>query len=386
MAMSCRLSPVGIRKFFAALPDPRRRVSRVRYRLQSVIVIAVCATIAGANTNEEIALFARTHRAWLARLVELPEDPEQSPSHDTFDRVLSALDPVAFQKCLLAWLDALHENTPGLIAIDGKAAREAMARAEDQGPLTLVSAWASANHLFLGQVAGAPGSNELEAIPRLLALLQLQDAVVTLDALGCQPAIVEQIVEQGGDYVIAVKGNQPKLEAAVHQAFEQALTQEPVTVPTLLKEDNRRGRQETRCYVVVPVPAAVPEFDNWTGVKSLVAVTREYVDAKGATQSGTRYYISSLPPRIRFLADAVRSHWKVENGLHWVLDVAFREDRNRSRADNVQANLGVLRRMAVSLLKNTPELKGSIDSRRKQAGWHEETLEKVLFGRQPGEN
>ncbi|MBI3408581.1 MAG: ISAs1 family transposase [Planctomycetes bacterium] len=155
MAKSRRLSPVYIRRFFAKLPDPRRRISRVRYRLLSLVVIAICATIAGANDNEEIALFARTLRVWLARLVELPESPEQVPSHDTFDRVLSALDPIAFQKCLLAWLHALHENMQGLIAIDGKAAREAMARAGDQGPLTLVSAWASANHLFLGQVAGA---------------------------------------------------------------------------------------------------------------------------------------------------------------------------------------------------------------------------------------
>jgi predicted transposase YbfD/YdcC len=384
MAISRGLSPSGIRKFFATLPDPRRRLRRVRYPLLSLIVIAVCATVAGANTSEEITLFARTHRAWLARLVPLPEDPRQSPSHDTFDRVLSALDPVAFQKCLLAWLNALHEHTQGLIAIDGKAAREAMARAGDQGPLTLVSAWASANRLFLGQVAGAPGSNELEAIPRLLELLNLEGAVVTLDALGCQPGIVEQIVEQGGDYVIAVKGNQPKLEAAVHEVFARALEQEPVTAPTLLQEDNRRGRQETRCYVALPVPAEVAEFDAWSDVRSLVAVTREYVDAKGETQSGTRYYISSLPPRVKFLAQAVRGHWKVENELHWVLDVAFREDRNRARTDNAQANLGVLRRVALSLLKNTPELKGSIDSRRKQAGWDEATLEKVLFGRQLG--
>jgi len=384
MATSRRLAPVNIRKFFAKLRDPRRRVSRVRYQLLSLIVIAVCATIAGANTSEEIALFARTHRAWLAQVVELPEDAEQTPSHDTFDRVLSALDPVAFQKCLLAWLNALHETMQGLIAIDGKVAREAMARAGDQGPLTLVSAWASANHLLLGQVAGSAGSNELEAIPRLLELLQLQGAIVTLDALGCQQGIVEQIVEQGGDYVIAVKSNQPALEAAVQKILDEALSQEPVTATTLVKKDNRRGRQETRCYAVVPVPKDVPEFDNWSSAKSLATVTREYVDAKGKVQSGTRYFISSLPPQVKVLADAVRGHWKVENELHWVLDVSFKEDRSRARADNAQANLGVLRRVALSLIKNTPDLKGSIDSRRKQAGWDESVLEKVIFGRSIG--
>src|SRR5271168_663926 len=174
MATSRRLSSVRIRKFFATLPDPRQRKSRIRYKLLSLIVIAVCATVAGANTSEDIALFAKTHREWLARVVELPENVEESPSHDTFDRVLSALDQVAFQKCLIAWLEALHEKTQGLIAIDGKVAREAMARSGDQGPLTLVSAWASANHLLLGQVSGAPGSNELEAVPRLLELLDLE--------------------------------------------------------------------------------------------------------------------------------------------------------------------------------------------------------------------
>jgi len=383
MARSRRLSSTRIRKFFAALPDPRRRRSRVRYPLLSLIVIAICATVAGANTTEEMAVFARTHRAWLAQLVELPDDEEQSPAHDTFDRVLSALDPVAFQKCLLAWLSALHDNIQGLIAIDGKVAREAMARAGDQGPLTLVSAWASANHLLLGQVAGTAGSNELEAVPRLLELLRLEGAIVTLDALSCQHNIVEQIVDQGGDFVIAVKGNQPALDEAVRQAFDRAMTQEAQAVTTVLKEEHRR-RQETRCYLAMAVPQDEPVFAEWDSVKSLLMVVREYTDAKGEQQIGTRYFISSLPPRVKQLAQAVRDHWKVENQLHWILDVAFREDR--SRAQDAQANLGILRRVALSLIKNTADMKGSIDSRRKQAGWDEKTLEKILFGRELGQN
>jgi predicted transposase YbfD/YdcC len=383
MAMSRRLSSVRIRKFFAALPDPRRRISRVRYPLLSLIVIAICATVAGANTSEEMALFARTHRGWLAQLVELPDDEKESPAHDTFDRVLAALDPVAFQKCLLAWLSALHENIQGLVAIDGKVVREAMARAGDQGPLTLVSAWASANQLLLGQMAGAAGSNELEAVPRLLELLQLEGAIVTLDALSCQHNIVEQIVDQDGDFVIAVKGNQPALEKAVHKAFDQAITEETTTVPTVIKEEHRR-RQETRCYTAIAVPQDEPVFAEWESVKSLLMVVREYTDARGQQQIGTRYFISSLPPKVKVLAQAVRNHWKIENQLHWVLDVTFREDR--SRANKAQANLGVLRRVALSMLKNTADLKGSIDSRRKQAGWDERTLENVLLGRQLGQS
>jgi predicted transposase YbfD/YdcC len=383
MAMSRRLSSVRIRKFFAALPDPRQRRTRIRYPLLSLIVIAICATVSGANTTEDMAVFARTHRAWLARLVKLPEDEKESPAHDTFDRVLAALDAVAFQKCLLAWLTALHENIQGLIAIDGKVVREAMARSGEQGPLTLVSAWASANHLLLGQVAGVAGSNELEAVPRLLELLQLEGAIVTLDAMSCQHNIVEQIVGQGGDFVISVKGNQPALEEAVHKAFNKALNEESTAVPTVIKEEHRR-RQETRCYMAMAVPPDEPVFAEWDSVKSLVMVVREYTDAKGQQQVGTRYFISSLPPTVKMLANAVRNHWKIENQLHWVLDVTFREDR--SRAQDAQPNLGVLRRVALSMLKNAADMKGSIDSRRKQAGWHEGTLKKILFGRQLGES
>jgi predicted transposase YbfD/YdcC len=306
MAKSRRLSPLGIRRFFAALPEPRQRRSRIRYPLLSLIVIAICASVSGANTTEEIALFARTHRDWLARIVELPEDPGQCPAQDTFDRVFAALDVVALQKCLLAWLNTLHENIQGLISIDGKVAREAMARAGKQGPLTLVSAWASANHLLLGQVAGAPGSSELEAVPRLLELLALEGAIVTLDALSCQQHIVEQIVEQGGDYVIAVKGNQPKLAAAVHKAFEEALLQEPVTAATLLQDDNKGRREQTRCYVALPVPTNDTVFQEWSNIKSLAMVTREYTNAQGEKLSGTRYFISSLQPKVKPLAQAMR--------------------------------------------------------------------------------
>jgi hypothetical protein len=221
MAMSSPLSQASIRKFFASLPEPRRRPTRVKHPLLTLVVIALCGTIAGADTWEEIVQFARDRREWLARLVNLSKG---IPSHDTFGRVFAALDPVAFQKCLLTWVQRLHEVTKGqVIAIDGKVAREAMARAGDQGPMTLVSAWASANHVFLGQVAGPKGSNELGALPKLLELLDLHGAIVTLDALGCQKEIVAQIVDQGGDYVIAVKGNQEKLEAAVHATLGAAL-------------------------------------------------------------------------------------------------------------------------------------------------------------------
>jgi len=381
--MSSRLSQTSIRKFFASLPDPRRRRSRVKHPLLTLVVIALCATIAGADTCEEIVQFARDRRTWLARLVDLSNG---IPSHDTFGRVLAALDPVAFQKCLLTWVQRLHEVTKGqVIAIDGKVAREAMARAGDQGPMTLVSAWATANHVFLGQVAGPKGSNELGALPKLLELLDLNGAIVTLDALGCQKEIVAQIVEQGGDYVIAVKGNQEKLEAAVHATFVAALEAD-TSIPTITRVEQKHGRQERRLYTVVEVTKDLAELKQWKGLKTVVMVAREYVDSKGERHTGTRYYISSLPPEVKRIAAAVRGHWGIENGMHWVLDVAFREDRNRTHADHAQANLGVLRRTALGLLKNTEGLEGSIHCRRQQAAWNNTTLEKVILGCQSTEN
>jgi predicted transposase YbfD/YdcC len=383
MAKSSRLAQTSIHKFFASLPDPRRRRTRVKHPLLTLIVISLCGTIAGADTWEEIVQFAHDRRDWLARFLDLSEG---IPSHDTFGRVFAALDPVAFQKCLLAWVQRLHEVTQGqVIAIDGKVAREAMARAGDQGPLTLVSAWATANHVCLGQVAGAAGSNELGALPKLLELLNLHEAIVTLDALGCQKDIVSQIVEQGGDYVIAVKGNQEKLEAAVHAAIGAAIESE-VQLPTINRLEQKHGRQERRLYTVLEVPDDFAELAQWKGLKSLVMVAREYVDAKGEPHTGVRYYISSLPAQVKRIAAAVRGHWGIENSMHWVLDVAFREDRNRARADHAQANLGILRRTALSLLKNTAGLKGSIHCRRQQAAWNNTTLGSIIFGCQTSED
>ncbi|CAN5301979.1 ISAs1-like element ISEc26 family transposase [soil metagenome] len=377
MTKSARLSPTSIHQFFASLPEPRQRRTRIKHPLLSLVIIALCGTIAGADTWEEIVQFARDRRQWLSGFLDLSQG---IPSHDTFGRVFAALDPVAFQKCLLAWVQRLHEVTQGqVIAIDGKVVREAMARAGDQGPLTLVSAWATANHVCLGQVAGAAGSNELGALPKLLELLDLKGAIVTLDALGCQKDLVAQIVEKEGDYVVAVKGNQEKLKAAVQVTLGTAM-EAGTAMPTITRVEQKHGRAERRLYTVLPVPDDFAELMQWKGLKSLVMVARESVDAKGKTHTGVRYYISSLPAEVKRIAAAVRGHWGIENRLHWVLDVAFREDRNRTRARNAQANLGILRRTALSLLKNTDGLKGSVHCRRQQAAWNDETLGKILFG------
>jgi predicted transposase YbfD/YdcC len=377
MTQSPRLAQTSIHQFFASLPEPRRRPTRIKHPLLNLVTIALCATIAGADDWEEIVQFARARRDWLSGFLDLSAG---IPSHDTFGRVFASLDPVAFQKCLLTWTQRLHEVTQGqVIAIDGKVAREAMARAGDQGPMTLVSAWATTNHICLGQVAGAAGSNELGALPKLLELLDLDGAIVTLDALGCQKDIVAKIVEKKGDYVIAVKGNQEKLEAAVHAALGKAMEAE-AAMPTITRVEQKHGRKERRLYTVLPVPDDFAELAQWSSLRSLVMVAREYVDAEGETHTGVRYYISSLPAEVKRIAAAVRGHWGIENRMNWVLDVVFREDRNRARAENAQANLGILRRIALSLLKNAEGLKGSMHCRRQQAAWNDATLETVLFG------
>lgn len=382
------LAPVSIKRHFARLPDPRRRRRRVQHPLINLVVMALCATIAGADDWVEIAHFARQRRRWFAKFLNVVHG---TPSHDTFQRVFSALDPIAFQQCLLAWVTALHEVTAGqIIAIDGKVAREAMARATDKGPLCLVSAWATANHVVLGQVAAPAGSSELGAVPELLRLLEVHGAIVTLDALGCQKEIVGQIVAQGGDYVISVKGNQEKLQAAVQETFGQAFDSPELAqqwrLRTWKQHEHKHGRQEERHCTVLEVPDDFPERDQWPRLRSIAMMLREYQGKNGEKCLGVRYYISSLPAKARTIARAVRGHWSIENQLAWVMDVCFREDRSRARAQHEQANLGVLRRTALSLIKNTNGLQGGVNCRRKQAGWNAEVLERILFGSQETQN
>lgn len=375
MSKPIHLSVITIQRFFSKLPEPRRRRKRIEHSLMNLVVIALCATIAGADTWEQIARFGVDRHDWLARYLTLKRGAMPSP--DTFARVFSALDPVAFQKCLLAWVGALHEVSGGkLIAIDGKVAREAMARATDKGPLCLVSAWASENHVVLAQLAAPSGSSELGALPALLDMLELPGAIVTLDALGCQKEIAAKIVGRKGDYVIGVKDNQEKLATAVQTLLGEALEGKRTARQWTKKDDKR---QELRIYTVMEAPKEFSESENWPSVRSMGMVYREHKNKKGETRTGLRYFISSLPPKVRLFALAVRNHWSIENQVHWVMDVCFREDCNRARVKNSQANLGILRRAALPLIKNTKGLKGSINSRRRQAGWNEKTLEAILF-------
>lgn len=374
--------PASFAKFrqaFGSLADPRVRRRRVKHPLLNLIVIALCATIAGADDWHEVVTFAKTHHDWLERYLDLSHGV---PSHDTFERVFAMLDPIAFQKCLLGYTNALHELTQGrIISIDGKLVREAMHRGGEQGPMTLVSAWVSANHVFLGQVAGVKGSNELSAVPDLLDLLDLGGAIVTLDAMSCQKEIVAKIVEKGGDYVISVKGNQETLQTAVLDMTAQALASETAAAP-MVRNEKSHGREEERIYTAFAIPENHDVFKEWCGAKSLLMAVRTHQDANGKEQTGTRYYLSSLPAEVHRLATASRNHWGIENSMHWVLDVNFNEDRSRPRLENAQANLGIFRRTSLSMIKAVQPERISIKRMRLQAGWDEKTLENVLFGRQ----
>jgi predicted transposase YbfD/YdcC len=359
-------------RYFADLPDPRVE-QMCWHRLDDILVISLCAVICGADGFEEIARFGQAREDWLKRFLVLPKG---IPSHDTFNRVLAALDRAKFAECFGRWMAELCE-AKGLrpIAVDGKACRAA---ADDtfSGCLHLVTAWANENHLFLGQVAVADGSNEITALPELLKVLDLEGALVTLDAAGCQKEILAQIREQGGDYLVAVKGNQPALQAAVQAVFEQAGEAEFAGASMAATEEDGHGRHEERYVTVIRDPQGLPA--EWADVGAVVMVGRERT-VKGRRTSTTHYYLTSLRCSAQKLAGLIRGHWGIENGLNWCLDVSFAEDKNRTRDRNAGANLGVMRRVAASLLKQDPA-RGSIKGKRLTAGWNEEYLERVLRG------
>ncbi len=360
--------------YFADLPDPR--IDRTKkHLLGDILVIAVCAVIAGADSFPEVETFGKAKEPWLRRFLALPNG---IPSHDTFNRVFAALDRKAFAACFARWMASLC-TAAGLrpIAIDGKAVRAAP-RATFSGCLHLVSAWAVENHLILGQEAVADGSNEITAIPELLRVLELKGALVTIDAAGCQVEIARQIRAQQGHYLLAVKDNQPALHAAVHAVFERACAADfaGVRYQTHAQIEAGHGRQEERYVTVLYDPPGLPP--DWPDVAAVVAVGRER-EVGGHNTSTAHYYITSYRGRAAELGRRIRGHWGIENGLHWVLDVAFREDGNRTRSANAGANLGLVRRVAASLLKQVPG-KGSIKGKRLHAALDDNYLWQVLQG------
>jgi predicted transposase YbfD/YdcC len=364
--------PVPLATVFADLPDPRIETANKLHKLTDILVVATCAVIAGAEGWEDIAEYGRSKEDFFRRFLELPDGV---PSHDTFERVFAKLDPDAFADRFGRWMTELCEST-GLIhvAIDGKSARRSP-KATFSGCLHLVSARAVENRLILGQRSVPEGGHEITTVPDLIGALNLSGAVVTLDAAGCQKATVAQIRGQGGDYVVCVKGNQEGLRDAVAEVFDRAGEAEFAGCDMTGAVGAAHGREEERYVTVVEDPEGLPE--GWADVGSVALVCRER-RVKGQKNASTaRYYLTSLRVGAAELAGYIRNHWGIENGLHWVLDVAFREDDSRTRAGHAAANLGMLRRVALSLLKRT-KVKGSIRTRRLRAGWDDDYLLQVL--------
>lgn len=367
---------LDLARAFAGLTDPR--IDRTKkHALTDIVVIALCAVLCGADSWLEVEQFGHAKRDWLGRFLKLQNG---IPSHDTFTRVFAALDPAEFQQCFAAWMAAACQAT-GLvpIAIDGKAVRAAK-RNTFSGCLHLVNAWSTENRLILGQVAVPDLGNEQTALPELLRVLDLAGAVVTIDAGGCYADIAERIQAGGGQYVLAVKGNQPLLRQAVADRFQAVIEHGPPAAGYDAHEaqSEGHGRAETRTCEVLRNVTGLPGQANWPGLCTIAVVCR--ICRIGDTETAeVRYFLSSLDADAATLLGLVQGHWGIENGLHWVLDVAFREDANKTRAGHAGANLGWLRRVALSLLKRAAG-KGSIKGKRLKAGWDEDFLTAVLRG------
>ena len=366
---------------FKELVDPRA-THRVQHKLIDILVIAICAVICGADTWVNVELFGQSKLPWLKTFLELPNGV---PSHDTFGRVFAALDPKQFQQCFLRWVQSVNIITQGqIVAIDGKTVRGSHNRAAGKKAIHLVNAWASANRLVLGQAKVDEKSNEITAIPELLQVLAVRDCIVTIDAMGCQREIAQRIMERGADYVLALKENQGFLYEDVVGYFQHAQEVEFRKIESdYHKTVNKgHGRIETRqCWVISDAEyiTTIRDVEQWAGLSSVAMVVSER-RIGNQTTSQTRYYITSLGCQAEQVLHAVRTHWEVENSLHWVLDIAFREDESRVRQQHAAENLAVLRQIALNLLRQEKTAKCGVKAKRLKAGWDQHYWLKILSG------
>lgn len=360
---------------FSDLPDPREPQG-VRHRLDEMLFIAMCAVVCGADDCTDIAEFGSSKEDWFRSFLELPHG---IPSEDTFRRVLAALDPEALERCLSNWLRGwkAYQRKP-LVAVDGKRLRRSFDRASGKAAVHMVSAWAVEAGLSLGQVAVEEGGNEITALPRLLELLDLRGATVSIDAIGCQSEITAQIAEQKGHYVLALKANQGNLyqeaklflDSGIAKGFEH---------PSDFNEqvDKDHGRIETRRVWASDDIGWFEDLARWSKMRSWAVVESERIIGD-QTSTERRYFISSLKPDAKAIGHAIRQHWQIENALHWVLDVDFADDQNRLRTGHAAENLSRFKRIAIGLLKQERSTKGSIKTKRHRAGWVNDYLLKIL--------
>jgi predicted transposase YbfD/YdcC len=389
MAAIQRISVEDIVDYFDELEDPRTSIN-IKHPLVSVVVVAMMGVLAGANGPTAIARWAKLKEAFLRQALPLPHGV---PCKDVFRGVLSLLKPEAFQTCFAAWLNSLRRTAEAraaqadqaidkpIFAIDGKTSRRSHDHAKGLGALHTVSVWASDFGLSLGQVACAEKSNEITAIPELLRMVDIQGTIITIDALGTQKAIAAQIVEGEADYVLALKGNQETLHEEVIDYIDEQAKDGFATCQARqhLTNETGHGREEIRSYVQMPVPKDLPTLELWKGLKSIGMATLVCVrDGKETIE--TRYYISSLNVGVKQFARAIRSHWGIENGCHWSLDMIYRDDESRIRVPNLRENFAWLNRFTLSLLKQHPDKKQSTVMKRRSCGWSDDFLLEVITG------
>jgi len=367
---------IPLKEHFSALDDPRAQHS-IEHLLLDIVLITICAVICGADTWVEIEHYGIAKQEWLETFLELPNG---IPSHDTFERMFARLRPEQLQQCFLNWVQAVFNITDGqLINIDGKTLRGSYDRGSKKGMIHMVSAWASQNRLVLGQRKVNEKSNEITAIPELLRVLDLNGAVVSIDAMGCQTEIAAQIVAQQGDYVLALKGNQGDLHQDVQQLFDHAHSQNFRGIEHDFYETQVQGhgRQEIRRYWVMGNTEYLIGAENWAKLTTIGCVeSQRQVGVQMMRER--RYYLLSLPLKATHFAAAVRGHWGIENQLHWILDVGFREDQSRATQGYCAENLAVIRHLAVNLLSQEQSAKGGTHAKRLKAGWDDQYLTKIL--------
>jgi predicted transposase YbfD/YdcC len=359
------------------IPDPRRQNANLRHSLVDLILLGLCGVLAGCEDFVEIATWGEVNEPFLRTFLELPHGV---PSHDTLTRVFAVLPPETVQGVLVPWLLERRGEPGAYVHLDGKTLRGTRCQRRKLKALHVVSAWAGASGLTLGQVAVAEKSNEITALPELLKLLDLQEKIVTIDAMGCQKPMADTIVEGGGDYILAVKDNQPTLHAEIQDAFAQAPAPPLRSSRVATTVERGHGREEQRTVRVLPAQEVLSaaQCALWLGVLSVVMVTREvWCQATGKQSTEISYYLSSLPPIARHLGAGIRGHWRIENSLHWVLDVVFREDARRVYERTTAENVALLNRLALSLLRGAPG-KESLKVKRKLAGWSIPFLAQLL--------
>lgn len=359
---------------FAALPDPRQAL-KVLYPLDEVLLLSLCAVLCGADGWVSVALFGKQKLSFLRRFLPFENG---TPSHDQLGLIFGALDAAAFQNCFIAWTQALSGAITGVVAVDGKTLRRSFDRAGKKGAVHMVSAWSSAQRLVLGARAVAQKSNEITAIPELLDLLAIKGAIVTIDAMGCQKKIAEKIIDKKADYVFGLKGNQGTLREDVELLFTEQSANDfnDITVSIANGTDAGHGRIESRKVFATDDIDWLKERHEWKGLRSIVMVLSTRETARGI-ETERRYYISSLSADAEKLGAAIRAHWGVENALHWVLDVNFRDDDCRIRKKNAPANFTAVKRATLNALRKAPG-KDSLKSKRLIAAWDENYLAKIL--------